>query len=725
MDVLSHIPSSHASPSNASPPLALALALARPLRTSSLACLECRRQHLRCDAGQPACRRCVSARRPCYYAPSRRGRKRRREDGHDAVAVTMAATTATTATTAAATADSQLVFPGPLHADTSNVLELDHNSLQTDNISDVFTPAVHYASENGSDDHLVDLYYAYFHRAHPFLVPRPLYHAQQYPRYLQLAVQFVGSHYASTKEGRSAGASPCQGTEVLRDRATQILALADSMADSAAEVNTHRIVAMVQALTMMAIALHARHELAASDRAVARALQLAVDRGMHRRPFASSSRTVQHESWRRTWWELYIVDGYLTALHHRSVFRSGGIGANVLLPCEEDVYARAADGERLPPPLSLDDFDARLFSSFDSDGDNDSDGGSKDVDTMHRGRFSSFAYRIDAVRLLGRVLAVTRTSQAQFHNQTETRTRTQTQTQTQTQAQDSFSSVDSALAGWQHHLHPSKTDVVRLGVGRDGSVIDEMLFQAHMLVHYATLVLHCPRSDLVVTLPAAARISCGQADGLGPGPGAAAHAARATRASTRLSGLAALCAPVVQEHTPFFVCGLLLGATVQLAACASRPALRWPFRDSILLAIGVLKTLGRTWALAHNALRLLRDVAGEVLQQSVHSSDSSSGSGAGGGGGAGGVHAGVNIASNVLGNVQDWPARAMVDAGTATSGDGDAALAAFSDLVPSPGFLQTPNRLDSLNQMDQLEQWTLPLMLQLNDHQSSQSTSLC
>lgn len=152
-----------------------------------------------------------------------------------------------------------------------------------------------------------------------------------------------------------------------------------------------------------------------------------------------------------------------------------------------------------------------------------------------------------------------------------------------------------------------------LSVRRDGAVRDDMLFQAHMLIHYATLVLHCPHSDLVVTLPAAARISCGQADGVGMSPSAISHlhAAKATRASTRLTSLASLCSPVVQEHIPFFVCGLLLGATVQLAACASRPVLRWQFRDSILLAIGVLKTLGRTWALAHNALRLLRDVAGE------------------------------------------------------------------------------------------------------------------
>lgn len=661
-------------------------------RASSLACLECRRQHLRCDAGHPACRRCVAARRPCYYAPSRRGRKRRRDDDSTAVNqdTDSAATTAATAIATHSSApellgslhvgfDSTFTFQSPLQQPLGNVVALNNNE-NNENVAAV--DQYKYIVDSGGSDSLVDLYYNYFHRAHPFLVPRRFYHAQQYPRYLQLAVQFVGSHYASSGcEGRGLH----RRTELLRDLVgSSILAMA--MADNT--TTTHRTVGMVQALTMLAIALHARHELAESDMAVSRAVQLAVELGMHRQDFARSRsgarnsgwNSVREESLRRTWWELYVVDGYLAALHHKSSFRAnavvknGGVGVGVLLPCEEAAYARAGDGESLPMPLSLEDFDARMFTNED--------------EISARLRFSSFAYRIDAVRLLGRVLAVSRTSQtAHIHEHTDT--------------SDTFSAVDSALAGWVHHLHPTKAEVV----SRDGAVLDEMLFQAHMLVQYASLVLHCPRSDLVVTLPAAARISCGQAHGAGAGAGAGSqhlHSAKATQASTRLTGLAALCSPVVQEHTPFFVCGLLLGATVQLAACASRPVLRWQFRDSVLLAIGVLKTLGRTWALAHNALRLLRDVAGEVMQQSVHGSSID-----------------VDVDVDVDEDADDWHARTVINTNTVSAPAGDDALDGFPDLM------QSPDELGQLDQLDQLDQWTLPLMLQLNDHQSSHSASLC
>ncbi|KAI0392254.1 hypothetical protein F5Y17DRAFT_460074 [Xylariaceae sp. FL0594] len=39
----------------------------------SLACVQCRSKHMRCDASQPACGRCSMEGKPCYYAKSRRG----------------------------------------------------------------------------------------------------------------------------------------------------------------------------------------------------------------------------------------------------------------------------------------------------------------------------------------------------------------------------------------------------------------------------------------------------------------------------------------------------------------------------------------------------------------------------------------------------------------------------------------------------------------------------
>jgi hypothetical protein len=42
---------------------------------SSVACLNCRDRHLKCDGNLSGCARCASLSLPCHFVPSRRGRK--------------------------------------------------------------------------------------------------------------------------------------------------------------------------------------------------------------------------------------------------------------------------------------------------------------------------------------------------------------------------------------------------------------------------------------------------------------------------------------------------------------------------------------------------------------------------------------------------------------------------------------------------------------------------
>lgn len=44
------------------------------------------------------------------------------------------------------------------------------------------------------------------------------------------------------------------------------------------------------------------------------------------------------ESWRRTGWDLYIIDGMITGGRRESNFVLFDVAADVLLPCEEDEY---------------------------------------------------------------------------------------------------------------------------------------------------------------------------------------------------------------------------------------------------------------------------------------------------------------------------------------------------------------------------------------------------
>lgn len=71
------------------------------------------------------------------------------------------------------------------------------------------------------------------------------------------------------------------------------------------------------------------------------AQDIALELGMNRREFAvlnGNGSDVLEESWRRTWWELFVVDGMIAGVHQKSSFRLSEIVADVGLPCEEEQY---------------------------------------------------------------------------------------------------------------------------------------------------------------------------------------------------------------------------------------------------------------------------------------------------------------------------------------------------------------------------------------------------
>jgi hypothetical protein len=47
---------------------------------------------------------------------------------------------------------------------------------------------------------------------------------------------------------------------------------------------------------------------------------------------------VLEESWRRTWWFLYVTDGIFAGISHCLTFALRDIQADVDLPCEEATY---------------------------------------------------------------------------------------------------------------------------------------------------------------------------------------------------------------------------------------------------------------------------------------------------------------------------------------------------------------------------------------------------
>jgi len=243
---------------------------------SSLACTECRKHHIKCDAKRPSCSRCLDARLDCTYLPSRRGGRRKSQVHRPQPS-------------------GDLLHPPPLPQQIpivtpgcdASVVSLGRHA-QTD-------PAPTALDLPEIDTRLVRLFYENFHPGHPILLPSSLYEEQKYPDYLQQVVKFVGSHYSQRISG-----------DVLRQ------ATADQL-----HASSERSPSMVQALLLYSIFLCARGESAEAQAALSQAVDIALELGMYLREFATSfskGNEMEAESLRRTWWELFIVDVDAAAL---------------------------------------------------------------------------------------------------------------------------------------------------------------------------------------------------------------------------------------------------------------------------------------------------------------------------------------------------------------------------------------------------------------------------
>lgn len=171
--------------------------------------------------------------------------------------------------------------------------------------------------------HLFHLFYSYFYDAHPFILPRE-YLSEKIARVnlhpLQCAIDYIGSCY-----------DPSMHRHDFQHIAEFELLKQDVSRD----------VYSVQALLIFAIGLVSSDERDKAQFSLKLAINLALELGMNRRDFFwhdGHGCPVNEESWRRTWWELYIVDGHFAAAHPSKAFRLSTVSADTLLPCEEGEY---------------------------------------------------------------------------------------------------------------------------------------------------------------------------------------------------------------------------------------------------------------------------------------------------------------------------------------------------------------------------------------------------
>ncbi|KAK2865078.1 hypothetical protein FQN49_003926, partial [Arthroderma sp. PD_2] len=406
------------------------------------------------------------------------------------------------------------------------------------------------------DSYLVDFYYAYFHDSHPILPPAHfLPRMYPVPACLEATIKFIGAHFVS-------GLSP----DSYRSAVTS--AIAES------EETCYK----VQALLLLSITLHGRNERGEGVKAFTEAAVLAMKLGMNMRSFAPTvvgEDPVMCENIRRTWWEVYMIDAMFSGFDQTPCQIPSNVIMDVPLLCDDISHSA---GIYLTEPPTAAQFYDRIFE-----------------DEEESREYSSYCHAIEASRILKRTLDLTYAPEEPEYDQIE--------------------SIDANIGSWFHHLPPSKRDILAVG-----DEVDQVMFRAFMIIHCASIYLHTPQSNLLSTPVAISSIPCARRwiRLLRTSPSTnLTHAIKSIKAANGLANLAALRSPSI-KHSPFFICGMVLSALVQLCACSVRAsdALE-PRRDRIALLIGELKSLGPTWSISKLVMRHIKMVAREVLEIGV------------------------------------------------------------------------------------------------------------
>ncbi|KAI1392789.1 uncharacterized protein F4822DRAFT_392219 [Hypoxylon trugodes] len=309
----------------------------------SLACVQCRSKHVKCDATLPACNRCQQEDKPCYYAKSRRGIRdpKKRSLISDKPPATSAGTFLST--------------PG-----------LSSQAPSVQSLNDVpsgwtvhSTPSTTSVSPKSEKELLLDLFYSFFHPSYPCLPPKRVFFNQVETdpnsyHFLLAVVNYCGSLYT---------------TQVPSDDLREA-------AFSAACGSLPFTVQSVQGLLILSIAAFGEMKFEHHAGWANRAVTIAVELRMNHKSFADgTSNPVLAESYRRTWWCLTFQDSTRNLCDVGSTLSIADVDSDVDLPCEEWEYESGI----IPQPISQSQYETQV--------------------NLGRADFSSMAYLIDICKI--------------------------------------------------------------------------------------------------------------------------------------------------------------------------------------------------------------------------------------------------------------------------------------------------------------------------------------
>ncbi|KAF7939033.1 uncharacterized protein EAE98_001369 [Botrytis deweyae] len=528
----------------------------------SLACVPCRSRHVKCGAEMPSCSRCQQDDKPCFYAKSRRGMRDKnairtknsaKDRSKDQYMVTDQAGYSTSARSRAGNSSSES-WTGAV-SDTSPSPSSSSSRLNSVKPMD--------------SKRLIDLYYNFFHKAHPYIMPKPhfLSRLESDPdslNNLMSVMQYIGSLYA-----------PDLPSAELRLLAFNQLDL----------FNLPQTGFSVQTLLLLAIAVHAEDERQQARAILDRDICMALELGMNHQAFAEMERDpVLAESWRRTFWGLYVLDGVFSGIARASSFILSSIETYVDLPCEDFEYESGC----IPRPRTLSDYDSRDFED--------------EIPV-----FSSFTYLIDLVRIIGTVLSINDITGKNL--------------------EPAVTNADAMLVNWKLHL-----PVEKQGVVDKHEEVDELLFQAQNLLQTLLVVIHRPLSRLYHS-PLEKISGCAPPPPTSPPTGNEdltrwLHTKKTIEAAQTAMNLYALPSPIL-SHTPLGICGITKATLANLSACAYvynnrgddrerggnfERSSEWKMaRDRIRLGLGATKVLAGVWEGARGTERELKVIARGVF----------------------------------------------------------------------------------------------------------------
>ncbi|KAJ5107388.1 hypothetical protein N7456_004063 [Penicillium angulare] len=327
-----------------------------------------------------------------------------------------------------------------------------------------------------------------------------------------------------------------------------------------------------QSYLLLGILLHAHKVPDGAKECIGLAIQCSLNIGLHCRD-TSDAMEVQDraraECMRRTMWEIFVIDTLLAAVQVGGTLQFNIGTPAIALPSEEMSFG---DDSCKTASIIADDLVQRAFSGVD--------------------RISSLAYRVEATLILRQCVQACESYASE----------------------DSIHVLDSLVSAWFHRWPSDKSAILQM----DGRV-NQIDFQAAMIMHSASIYLHFSRSQLISYLPTTREVFCSRPPPTitAPTSNPQMHAAKIINAAVELSKLASLSTHVT-EHSPFFACILVLSSIVQLTVISVRLGEQpKKYYSYLAVNIGALQSMGNIWNIAASSTGNLQQVAREVGRTST------------------------------------------------------------------------------------------------------------